>query len=200
MENISNLEILSQYAEQTGRVCTTDEKPIPLGAVAKVTYHYRTFFMADSEEDGPWLVGYSNPTAFHKFALFWGVFLPLPFPASAQAEISSKDIFDTLNPFSKKSNYVTAIHSFDSKVVIRGKDFSGWEKLLDNKLIQNDILEILQKDPAMRIGINKPECNFVPALAQSPFLSIYTTTRWIMDFEYVEGLFVMVRKVAKRCV
>lgn len=198
MEDLSNLDLLSAYAEKTGRICTSVEKPVTLGAVSKVTYHYRHFYMADNKVSDAWLVGYSNPVGFSEFNLFWGVFLPLPFPVAAQAEISSKDIFDTLNPFRKKNDYESSIYSFDSKVIIRGKDFGGWEKLLNNTQIQNILLEILEKDQSMRIGINKPLCDFVPALANTSYLSIYTTTRWIMDFEYVEYLFGEMGKVEKK--
>ena len=199
MEDLSNLDILNEYASKTGRICTSVEKPLPLGVINKVTYHYRSFYMSDNEAANSWLVGYSNPNALHQFALFWGVFLPLPLPADAKAEIRSRNIFDTLNLFRKKNDYETSFHSFDSNVIIRGGNFSGCEKLLNNTLIQNILLDTLEKDQSMRIGINKPVCNFVPALAQSSFLSVYTCTRWIMDFEYAEHLFDIMVKIRKTC-
>jgi len=182
---------LKDYARGIGSEVHYKETPYPPTPPTNVTYHRRhlyfkdgsTFFLcfADSKELGPQ-------------GVFSGVFKILDAPSSFNAEFRKRDILDRMNIFPSKKICKSGIPSFDSKVKIKSNDRAMLKRFLQERGMQNLILDGLQSDDAMLVGINMLDVDFVPELKGRSAIGLYTQMTWIEDKNMMAGLFDLMNK------
>ena len=108
--------------------------------------------------------------------------------------IRKKDILDKLNPFLSQKIFKTDCESFDSKTIISGTDYSIVGKYFVNSKIQNLILDSLNFDEGIIVGINECNLDFVPAFKDKSNFGIFSRQKWIVDTYIIEELFAKIEQ------
>lgn len=196
-ENKSTIELLSDFAVQTNRKIYSTEVLYPSTAVHRITLHKRTVFIPDTDEELSFLVGYHDPRSFSENELFFGVFFKTSLPSTLSFDIRKKDILDKLNPFLAKKIFKTGSNQFDSSAVITGNDNIKTNQVLNDRVLQNLILELLEVRECLNIGLNEVNLNFVPNFVGSSNFGVFTKQAWFVDHEIIQNLFVQIRQLEK---
>lgn len=194
-ENKSTIELLTDFAVQTNRKIYSTEVPYPSSAVNRVTLHKRTVIIPDTIEELSFLVGYHDPKSFNENELFFGVFFKTSLPSTLIFDIRKKDIFDKLNLFLSKKTFKTGNNQFDSSAVITSNDNVATNNILYDRVLQNQILELLDVRDCLNIGLNQVNLDFVPNFKDSSNFGIYTKQAWFVDPEIIQNLFVQTRQL-----
>lgn len=188
------IDILSEFAEHSKRKIFFSEIPYPGTLLHNVTYHKRTIYIPNNSIETCYLIGYHDPKKFNENELYFGVFFPLIIPALNVLKIRKRDILDKLNPSLKRKTVKTYSAQFDSKAVIIGNDINLVNRYFNNYETQKLVLECLNMNEGINIGINEFNIDFVPALKDKSCFGIYTRQKWIVDSEILADLFTKIEQ------
>lgn len=180
---------LKDYARKIGSEVHYKEIPYPPTPPNNVTYHRRYLYF----KDGPvYFICYADSKELGPQGVFSGVFKTLDAPLSFNVEFRKKDILDKMNVFPSKKICKSGIPSFDSKVKIKTNDQAILKRFLQEREMQNLILDGLNCGDAMLVAINMLDMGFVPELKGKSFIGVYTQMTWIEDRNMIEKLFKVV--------
>jgi hypothetical protein len=192
--NQSTIDFFNDFAKRTKRKIYTSETPYPGTFLYGVTNHKRVVIIPNTQEELSFLIGYHDPKSFDKNELFFGVFCVLNIPINETLIIRKKDIVDKLNPFLSKNIFKTDCDSFDSKTIISGTDFSLVGKYIVNSKTQRLILDSLNFNEGINVGINECNLDFVPAFKDKSNFGIFSRQKWIVDTYIIEELFAKIEQ------
>lgn len=184
--SISTIDKLKEFARKSGREIEFKEKSYPPAPPNNVTYHRRMLYIQDGNR---FFVCFADSTGMGADALFSGVFIPYQLPRDFQMLARKKDIMDKLNPFGKKKTCKTGIPSIDSKIRIESGYPAEVKRMLQDRGMQNKIIDGLSLTDAMQAGVNHMNVDFVPELKGKSHFGIYTQMTWIEDTKIIENLF-----------
>lgn len=196
--NQSTIDFFTEFAKSTNRKIYTSETPYPGTFVYGVTEHKRIIIIPNTQEELSFLIGYHDPKSFNKNELYFGVFCSLNISTNKTLIIRKKDILDKLNPFLSQKIFKTDCESFDSKTIISGTDYSIVGKYFVNSKIQNLILDSLNFDEGIIVGINECNLDFVPAFKDKSHFGIFSRLKWIVDMTIIEDLFTKIEKIREQ--
>ncbi|MBI5539334.1 MAG: hypothetical protein HY951_04695 [Bacteroidia bacterium] len=195
--NISIIEFLTEFAEQTKRKIYASETEYPGPNINTETFHKRILFMPENSSEQSFLIGYHDSKSFNENELYFGVFFPISISNSIKISIRKKDIIDKLNPLLKQKIFKTENDDFDSQTIITGNDKSIVDKYFHNNYTQILILDCLNIKHGINVGINGFNLDFVPAFKNKSHFGIYTRLAWIRDTKIIEDLFKKIEQFRK---
>lgn len=193
----SAVDVLKQFAKDTGREIYAKEEPFDLGVTSRITYHVRKVYIPVDDKHELFYISYGNSRDFmhDKYANFSGVFFPINLPNTTVLKIRNRDILDKINPFLKESDFKSNNKDFDSKVVIEENDIFSAKSLLNREKIQKITSQILDHNQLLNIGVNNLKIDFVDEINGKSHLGIYLLNDWIIKPEEIEFLFEKVRRI-----
>lgn len=196
MEEKSNVEIIEDFAKRSGRTVSVLEKLYPKTGIQTFQKYQTKIVVSDSSENSSFFIWLSDPYAKIGIpSIFCGVFLPLKIKDNSQLSIRKKNILDRLSVFSKTKKYITENPKFNSKVLITGDLSLEIEKILENRNIQDLILDALNLSNVFVLSFNHHQIDFVPELKDNSYLSITNNQSWFMDKNTIEDLFKIAEKI-----
>ncbi len=190
----SAIEILTEFAKNTGRKIEFLEQPYPKGFIRPVAYHKRKLYIPGNKEETSYFICYQDSTEFGEHAMYSGVFVPISVPESFRIKVRKKDVIDKLNVFSRKKSIKTENQDFDSQVVLTVSDPDKAKLILKNKNIQGIIIKAFKLNEEFKIAINEVDISFVPPFKNKSYFGIYSTQQWILERETIETLFWLIEK------
>ncbi|HKL38944.1 MAG TPA: hypothetical protein VJ876_08615 [Bacteroidales bacterium] len=194
-EEKSAIEELTELAKRSGRELKSSEQAHKTSTpIHPVTYHRRKVYMANKENATSFFCWYADSTEFGDYRLFSGAFIPLDLPRSCQLKIRKKDVLDRWNPFRKTKSLKTGSGKFDGSVVVTAHDDLYLRSLLFDGKIQQRVLEVLDMEPALKVGVNLVNLDFVPSLQDRSHLGLFFTQHWEFKLERVERLFQLIER------
>lgn len=182
----TTIRSLKDYARRIGSEVHYKEIPYPPTPPTNVTYHRRYLYFKDGSA---FFVCYADSKELGPQGVISGVFKSLDIPSSFNAEFRKRDILDKLNVFPSKKNCKSGIPSFDSKVRIKTNDTAVLKRFLQERNMQNFIIDGLNSGDAMLVGINMLDMGFVLELKGKSLIGVYTQMTWIEDRNMIERLF-----------
>jgi hypothetical protein len=182
----SSLNSIEDYARKLGSEVHYKEIPYPPTPPNNITYHRRYLYFNDGST---FFVCYADSKELGPQGVYSGVLKNLDIPLSFNAEFRKRDILDKLNIFPSKKTCKSGIPSFDFKVRIKTTDKALLKRLLQERNMQNLILDGLNSGDAMLVGINMLNAGFIPELKGRSLIGIYTQMTWIEDRNMIERLF-----------
>ncbi len=196
----SAIELLQAFASQSNREINFSKKHYPTSVLNPRFLTQSYVVIPNQTRPTSFFMSYCDLKGFGDNAFYSGIFFEIPTPLSTLIRIREKDILDKLNPFLKKSTYKTRNRAFDSRMVISENDFSWTNKIFYSTQIQNAILEILQLDKRLRIGVNAIELKHEPALEGKSNFGIYITGEWLLEEALIEKLFALSEEIRKQLI
>ncbi|PKP03611.1 MAG: hypothetical protein CVU11_07650 [Bacteroidetes bacterium HGW-Bacteroidetes-6] len=188
MENDkTTLDILSEFAKQTGRTIISSETEYPGNAIHPVDYHKRSFCIPFSDASECFLAGISNPKSYSDNAFFFGVFFTVSAPLTSNFIISKKDILDRIAISGRKSILKTGTASFDSMFLIKGNDRNSLLKLIPDSYSLELCTGLLNLRKNFKMGLNICNLDFAAELKGKSTFGIFTYQGWILDFDFLEN-------------
>jgi hypothetical protein len=184
--SISSIEKLKEFARKTGRQIEFKENSYPPVPPNNITYHRRTLYIPNGSS---YFVCYADSKEMGPQGLFSGVFIPIEMHASFRVVFRKKDILNKINIFQKKKYLKSGIPGLDSKVSIESQDQASVKRILQDRKMQNKIINGLNSADAMIAGVNHMNIDFVPEFKGRSHFGIYTQMTWIEDTKTIENLF-----------
>lgn len=191
----SIVEIYETFARETKRkihYSLTPHKGTPLHGVTSII---KTLYIPNKEEGNTYLIAYHNPYYVNGDELFFGVFFPLSFDTSIKIDIREKDILDKLNPFLKHKTAKTNAPYFDSMTVMTANDMYSVERLINHDKVQKLIMDSLNLNKLLHVGLNTCHTDFVPAFTNKSHFGISTTQQWLSEGSVMESLFSQAERI-----
>ena len=189
-----SLDILEEFAENTGRKIEFTEKQYPYSVFAKSFPYKRTFYIANNDKEVCYYAGFSDGTRIGEHATYCGVFIPLELPNASKLKIRQKDILDKLNPFLKSNNFTTGNRRFDKQMIIEGNDDAEIYRLLRSRQVQSLIFGAFELKELVYVGINQLDVDFVPSLKNKSHFSVFVTGKSILEDSIIEKMFQMIEE------
>jgi hypothetical protein len=194
-EEKSAIQELSEIARRSGRELKFSEQPHKTStAFHPVTYHRRKVYMPNKEKATCYFCWYADSTEFGDYRLFSGAFIPWDIPRASRLRIRKKDVLDRWNPFRKTNLFKTGSHKFDGSVVFSGQDDLNVRSLILDGKFQQFVLDALEVDPAVKVGVNLVNLDFVPPLQERSHLGVFFTQLWEFNPERIEQLFALMER------
>lgn len=193
----SPYKTLSAFAEKSHRKLIFNEEQYPGSIRHGGAMHKQTFYMEDKHNSDIYLAGFFDPKQFEENELWFGVFCPIQLPEFTKLTIRKKNTLDKLNPFLRNKTLSSENRIFDSKTIITGNDPKLTTKLLFSSELQQKILESFTLSPLLFFGVNPFRIDFCPALKKQSIMGIYTFQKWILEEDFIEELFLNMRKIHK---
>lgn len=195
MPELSSVEKLRLFANKTSREIEYEEKQHRKIPFQPGRLHKRICKIYDASNPELFMYFYNN----NRETGFYSTFCSLIFPYSGNklthARIQHKDIFEKLMFYRKKGIQKTGVREFDSKVIVKSDFDRDLQGLLNNRLLQNNILQIFELDESLRIIINPDEKRAFHGIQQNLFCAILKPFEWILDEDHLEKLFVSGKKL-----
>lgn len=195
--NLSTLEILGRFAEQTKRKIVTLEQAYPPSTGRREVLHKRSFYMAANTNENCFLAGYSDPKSFEENAVFFGVFFPLTASRTQTLHIRRKSFLDNLSFSLRKKRLTSGNTDLDSAAVITGSDRDFILEILKKPDAVDVIKQILKLPDVFNVGLNAVDLSFVPAFEHQSNVGVFTRQKWVMDADTIENLFSKTEKLRK---
>ena len=194
-EDKSALEILKEFADKSNREIKHFRKDYPIDRI-RPRFLYKSFaIIKDEPSSSVYFVNYSDSKAFGDSAFFSGLFFPITASESTNIYIRKKTILDKVNPFANKESYRTRFSDFNSKVIITENDINYTNKILNNNKAQTLIVEALNLDERIRIGVNNLKIDIIQDINENykletgSYFEIYIIGQWLLDDSTIEELF-----------
>ena len=188
----TSIEILSEFAEATGRTIEFTEQNFPGTRAYSILAHKRTLYIPNNSDETSYFIAYQNHKDVGETGLYCGVFMPISLPLSTTLNIREQHIFDKLNPFLNKRTLSTGSKRFDNKVVITGNDLNTVRSIFTDSQIQKLVLETLKLAGPLNITVNEPDFDFVPDLKGKSRFGIYNKHEWFMEAKQIEPMFKLI--------
>lgn len=188
MEDKSAIEILQEFAKQTGREPQSHVKDMSFFMNHTHTVHARTIWFADKPGSNRFFAASSNHTHIGIRASYSGVFIPLNIPQKAIAHIRKKTIFDRLQLPNLRKTEKFNNKKLDKKLLISGEQIERANKILHDQKIQHEILGFMKKNPRYRVIINDIDLSYIPLFKSKSYLGLVREF-WEIDGENIENLF-----------
>jgi len=182
-------DFYKSFAKKTGREIDFKEQPYPSAIVHKVTYHRRSLYIRNGRS---YFICFADSKEMGPQGLYSGVFIPFDAHKGFKMTARKKDVLDRLNPFSNKKLCKTGIPSFDAKVRIESSGPAEVKRVFQNRSMQQLVIDGLDVDDAMMIGINALDLGFVPELKEGSHLGIFTRQKWFDKEKEIEDLFKLI--------
>ncbi|MDP3436225.1 MAG: hypothetical protein Q8S04_03195, partial [Bacteroidales bacterium] len=172
MEDRAAIEFLRDFAKRTNRKFESDESRYPLSSYRKIERYKSFAIIPDSDQESCYFVWLSDPYyAIGEYSVFCGVFIPISSKHTERFYVRKKNILDNLNLISAIKSIGKKEPGFLSKVVISEDDKGSAFEMFSGTMAGHKVLEALEISPAMRVSVNEPRADFVPALNGKSFVA-----------------------------
>ncbi len=188
MTEKTNQEVLKDFARKSGRELIFKEKQYPVSGIRKIPKFRTIAYIPNNSEGSSYFVFFNDP--YKKIGVpcsFCGAFIPVSIPKNIKASIRKRDFMDNMS--FKKNSFKTGTSSFDSKFVIEASDTMHLQRLFSNSEIQKETFKALNNKEFLKISINEFDLDFVPELQNRSYLAIINPLRWVLEKDFIEGLF-----------
>ncbi len=194
-EEKSAIEILEEFAKKTNREIEVSKKDYPPIGIPPRYLHRNYVIISSRSNPSVYFVSFNDDKAFGDDAMYSGLFFPISASASSVVNIRKRNTLDKLNPFLNQRDYSGLSENFSSQVIITANDTSTANKYFDKTKIQDLIIEALNLDPRIRVGINNIDVDIIPSLKNKSLLGIYISPQWLLDDSIIEKLFHLAEKL-----
>lgn len=198
----SATDILTEFANHSNRKIEHYRKDYPVSKI-NPRFFYRSYARLSSNTNVKVsFICYGDSKVFGNGAFFSGLFFPISSLNSTRIGIRQKYILDKLNPFLKKSPYKSRLPNFTSKVIITENDIHFTNKILDNEKIQSLIIQALDLDGRIRVGVNNIDINAIQDVngkvntTKNSYFEIYILGEWLLDSSIIEQLFAITEELS----
>ncbi len=190
--NKTTIDILNEFAENTGRTFEYTEKAYPGVRGYSIALHRRTVYIPNNFDETSYYVCFQDPKYLGELNLYCGVFFPISFPESVEFRLRIRTIFDKFNSSLKKKSLLVGLKRFDSKVVISGNNKEAVQRIFQNSNVHKLVFDTLKLKGAFKITLNKPKFNFVPGLKGKSYFGFYTKQGWRTETDEIESMFKLI--------
>ncbi len=195
-DNRSNIEVLKDFARRTNREIYYKEEEYPMSGYRKIPQFRYFVFIPINENKTSFFVLFSDPYyTIGQYTVFCGVFTELPFQIEGKVNIRKRNIIDKLNPFEKRVNADFVSNRFSKNTVLFYEYESDLRKLLNNVMVEERILDVVDKSDLMHVSINEYNVDFVPELKGKTCLSVVNPQSWVFEDAEIEEYFKLVERV-----
>lgn len=126
---------------------------------------------------------------FSNYRLYSGIFVPVSFKYDYKLLIRKRDSLDKLSFRKNKLRFKIGNGNFDSKVLIETNNDIETHKLLSNSGIQKEILEYINSQDGLYIGINEINPDYTADLEGKKFLSVFLAMEWMLSKDIIDKSF-----------
>ncbi len=200
-EDKSALEILKEFAEKSNREIKHFRKDYPVDRL-RPRFLYKSYtIIKDEISNHVYFINYSDSMAVGNNAFFSGFFFPISATDSVNINIRKKNILDKVNPFSNKRTYMTRFSDFNSKVIITENELNYTNKILNNYKVHTLIIEALDLDERIRVGVNNLKIGAIQDINENyelktgSYFEIYIIGQWLLKDSIIEELFNIANKL-----
>jgi hypothetical protein len=196
MQEAEHIEKLREFAGSTGRTFDSEVTEYPKSGINTFQKYRAWAYVQEKERGGSVFVCFSDPYArFGQSTIYSGAFVPLPPDIKSELLMRKKDVFDSINPFSKTRVNALGNRIFDSRVVISGKMGLAERSLLSSSMLQRQIIDSLSDAPGLLVYVNTIHPGFVPWLDDMACLGIVYPRGWQLEDALVERLLFRAEKI-----
>jgi hypothetical protein len=189
MEDRSANDIIKDFAKKTNRNIEFSHTMYPLSSYRKIERYKTIAYIPNNQDERCFFVWLNDPyRVIGEYSSFSGVFIPISSGYKGSFTIRKRNILDNFNILSLIKKIGADDSGFLSKVVISGKDPERANELFTGTMAGHKALESLELSPAMRINLNLPEIDFVPALKGKNYLAIIDPQDWVLNRETIEKM------------
>ncbi|MDA3867955.1 MAG: hypothetical protein PF489_14585 [Salinivirgaceae bacterium] len=190
------IEILKDYASQTGRKARFQESDKSTFLVHSHIMHGRIIYFPDRQSDKRYFAAYSNPRFFGIRAMYSGVFIPVDLPESVNVQIRKKTIFDRLRFLNMRKTYRFDERQLDRKLLLTGEHADRALSVLHDPKIQHEIYEFMMNNPRYWLLINDIDISYIPEFKTGSYLG-FLRANWELDGDEIEHLFRSIKRIEK---
>lgn len=136
-------------------------------------------------------------TRSDKYKSYSGIFIPLSFKYEYSLLIRKRDLMDKLNFRKDRLRFKIGSSSFDSKIYIVTNNDIETHKLLSSSAIQTKIIEFLESQDRLEIGIGNTDIKLDNDSA-TKYLSVNMFMGWMLDKELIYKAFNLADMLKKK--
>jgi hypothetical protein len=189
MEERSANDIIKDFAKNTNRNIEFSHTMYPLSSYRKIERYKTIAYIPNNQDESCFFVWVNDPyRVIGEYSSFSGVFIPISSGYKGSFSIRAKNILDNFNVVSLIKNIWADKSGFSSKVVISGNDPDRADELFNGTMAGHKVFEALKLSPAMRITLNLPVIDFIPALKGKNYIGIVNPQEWFLEREIVEKM------------
>jgi len=194
-EEISSIEILKEFAENTNRKGEFYETLYPANTIPRYNHYLRKVYIPNNEEKLSYYVAFQDSKSFGDHAVFSGIFIKLEIPKSVNIIVHKKDIIDKINPFKGNNVHKTGFNNFDSKILIKGNDQYIIKNIFFDTKIQELTIQSLGLKEGLMIALNEFNIEFIPEFKEKSSIGLVWTRQWILDTALIEKMFKTIENI-----
>ncbi len=121
-----------------------------------------------------------------KYDTYSGIFIPVTGKLNSLVlTLRNRDVLDKLSFRKNKLRFKIGSGFFDSKVLVETNNDVEAHKLLSSSKIQTEIVDFLQYQERLYIGVNEIDPK-LDALKDKSFLSVHTLMGWMLSNDLIE--------------
>lgn len=197
-EEKSAIEILEEFAKRTNREIEVSKNEYPPIGIPPRYLHRNYVIISSLSNPLVYFASFNDDKAFGDHAMYSGLFFPISASASSVVKIRKRNTLDKLNPFLNQRDYSGLSENFSSEVVITANEIRTVSKYFDKTKTQDLIIEALNLDPRIRVGINNVDVNIIPGFKKKSLFGIYISPQWCLEELLIEKLFRIAEELRKR--
>jgi len=194
-EEKTAIEELKEFATKSNRKIDFSENVYIASGITPRNLTKSHVIVSDSANSEGYFVNYCDMAAWGDNGMYSGFFFPVEASTSSIINVRSKNILDKMNPFLEQSKFKSSFPGFNSKVVIAENDEHACQKIFNKRQVNELLLEALQLDPRIKVGLNHIDVGIVPQLQNKSCLGIYITEQWLLEDVTIEKLFRLMDKL-----
>jgi hypothetical protein len=189
------LETLKEFAGNSGREIVFSEQQHEKMPLHPGQLHIRRCYIRAKNREELFYYCFSDTKFTGDYANLSGIFFPLDVSPIVTADIRKKDIIDRFAMLGRKSRWATGVKDFDSNVLVKAPENKELQSVLNNRSMQQQLLNALETEEGLRILINPFSIDFIPELRQRSFMAVLSPRTWMLEAETIEALFQNGRKL-----
>lgn len=173
----SSIEILKSFARKDNWEFSASEKKIS-------KRHGHTVRKVILQKNSTYFI--SEQTANeNKYRLYSGIFIPVSKNNSFRLVLRKRDILDKLQFRKNKIRFKIGNSLFDSNVLIETNNDLETHKLLSSGKIQHEVLNFLNSQERLHIGVNEINPRLEDETSNKNFLSVFITMEWMYNADII---------------
>ena len=196
MDDKPAIEILKDYARQTGRKARSQESDQSSLLVHSHIRHGRIVYFPDNQTDKRYFAAYSNPRYFGIRSIYSGVVIPIDLPKSVNVQIRKKTIFDRLQFINMRKTYRFNDRQLDRKLLLTGENVDRAVSFLHDPKTQHEIYDFMMNNPRYWVFINDIDMSYIPELNTGSYVG-FIRANWELDGDEIEHLFASIKRIEK---
>jgi hypothetical protein len=140
----------------------------------------------------------NNSGGYTKYRIYSGIFVPVDGLYNYRLLIRKKNILDKLSFRKNAQRFRTGNSRFDQQVYVETNHEMETHKLLSSGKIQMNIMDFLNSENLLHIGLNEINPEFTDELKGRSYLSVFMLLDWILDKSMIDNALQLCKQLKEK--